>query len=325
MTSVSNHRQAFGGIPQTVTELEQQGYIADRGLATSIYLSIVLRKPLLIEGAAGVGKTEVAKVMAGALGTDLIRLQCYEGLDVHTALYEWNYQRQMLRIKLEETTGRPVEEKEHLIFSEPFLLKRPLLQAITADHAPVLLIDEVDRADEEFEAFLMEVLSDFQVSIPEIGTVRAQHIPYVVLTSNRTRDLSDALRRRCLYLWIDYPSFEKELTIVQTKVPGINDLLAHQICGFMQLVRVVPMVKIPGVAETLDWSAALMALHREHLDPAAIEETLGCLCKDQEDLVRIRTHYLHPILNAVETTGASGDGWTSERLASLAAQLPKGR
>jgi MoxR-like ATPase len=317
--------QVFRGIPQIVAELEQQGYIADRALATSLYLSVVLRKPLLIEGAAGVGKTEVAKVMAGALGTNLIRLQCYEGLDVHTALYEWNYQRQMLRIKLEETTGRPVEEKEHLIFSEPFLLKRPLLQAITADHAPVLLIDEVDRADEEFEAFLMEVLSDFQVSIPEIGTVRARHIPYVVLTSNRTRDLSDALRRRCLYMWIDYPSFEKELTIVQTKVPGINDRLAHQICGFMQLVRGVPLAKIPGVAETLDWSAALMALHRDHLDRGAVEETLGCLCKDQEDLVRIRTQYLGPIVSAVEAAGTSGDGWTSERIAQLSAQLPKGR
>ncbi len=321
----SDHPQAFSGIPRIVDELRRQGYIADRGLATSLYLSVALRKPLLIEGAAGVGKTEVAKVMAGVLGTDLIRLQCYEGLDVHTALYEWNYQRQMLRIKLEETTGRPVEEKEHLIFGEPFLLKRPLLQAITADRAPVLLIDEVDRADEEFEAFLMEVLSDFQVSIPEIGTVRARHLPHVVLTSNRTRDLSDGLRRRCLYLWIDYPSFEKELVIVETKVPGINDRLAHQICGFMQLVRGVPLAKIPGVAETLDWSAALMALHRDHLDPGAVEETLGCLCKDQEDLVRIRTHYLSPILSAVETAGASGDGWTPDRIAQLSAQLPKGR
>ncbi len=325
MGSESSQPEQFRGIPQIVDVLQAQDYIADRGLATAIHLSVVLMKPLLIEGAAGVGKTEVAKVMARALGTNLIRLQCYEGLDVHTALYEWNYQRQMLRIKLEETTGRPVEEKEHLIFSEPFLLKRPLLQAITADRAPVLLIDEVDRADEEFEAFLLEVLSDFQVSIPEIGTVRARQIPYVVLTSNRTRELSDALRRRCLYLWIDYPSFEKELTIVQTKVPQINDRLAHQICGFMQLVRAAPLDKIPGIAETLDWSAALMALHRDHLDPSAIEETLGCLCKDQEDLVRVRTQYVRPILDAVEGLGGSTDGWTSERIASLAAQLPKGR
>ena len=221
-------QHAFGGIPQIIETLQRQGYIADRDVAMSIYLSVVLRKPLLIEGAAGVGKTEVAKVMASALDTDLIRLQCYEGLDVHTALYEWNYQRQMLRIKLEETSGRPAEEKEHLIFSEPFMLKRPLLQAITAERASVLLIDEVDRADEEFEAFLLEVLSDFQVSIPELGTIRARHIPYVVLTSNRTRDLGDALRRRCLYLWIDYPTFEKELTIIHRKVPGINERLAQR-------------------------------------------------------------------------------------------------
>jgi MoxR-like ATPase len=324
MASVSHVPEGFEGIAQIMAVLEQQGYIADRGLSTSVHLSIVLRKPLLIEGAAGVGKTEVAKVMARALGTDLIRLQCYEGLDVHTALYEWNYQRQMLRIKLEESTGRPVEEKEHLIFSEPFLLKRPLLQAITADRAPVLLIDEVDRADEEFEAFLLEVLSDFQVSIPEIGTIRANHIPYVVLTSNRTRDLSDALRRRCLYLWIDYPTYKKELSIVHAKVPKINDHLAAQICGFMQLVRTVPLVKVPGIAETLDWSAALMALHRDHLDPQAVEETLGCLCKDQEDVVRMRSQFVSPILGAVEATGDGGEVWTAARVAALAAQLPKG-
>src|SRR6516162_10071499 len=232
MASVSEQPAGFGGIPQIVEILKSQGYIAGRELATSVHLSIVLNKPLLIEGEAGVGKTEVAKVMARALDTDLIRLQCYEGLDVHTALYEWNYQRQMLRIKLEEVSDRPIEEKEHVIFSEPYLLKRPLLQAITADRAPVLLIDEVDRADEEFEAFLLEVLSDFQVSIPEIGTIRARResVPYVVLTSNRTRELSDALRRRCLYLWMDYPNFDKELRIVHERVPGIDDRLARQIC-----------------------------------------------------------------------------------------------
>jgi len=317
--------QAFGGIPEIMETLQQQGYIADRDVALSIHLSVVLHKPLLIEGAAGVGKTEIAKVMARAVATDLIRLQCYEGLDVHTALYEWNYQRQMLRIKLEETTGRPVEEKEHLIFSEAFMLKRPLLQAITADRSPVLLIDEVDRADEEFEAFLLEVLSDFQVSIPEIGTIRARHIPYVVLTSNRTRDLSDALRRRCLYLWIDYPTFEKELAIIHRKVPEINDRLARQIGAFMQLVRRVNLDKVPGIAETLDWSAALLALHRDHLDPGAVEETLGCLCKDQEDLTRVRARYLGPILERIDAIGQSGDGWNSDRIAQLAAQLPKGR
>ncbi len=323
MGPTSQH--AFGGIPQILEALGQQGYIAERDVALSIHLSVVLCKPLLIEGAAGVGKTEVAKVMARALDTDLIRLQCYEGLDVHTALYEWNYQRQMLRIKLEETSGRPVEEKEHLIFSEPFMLKRPLLQAITADRSPVLLIDEVDRADEEFEAFLLEVLSDFQVSIPEIGTIQARHIPYAVLTSNRTRDLSDALRRRCLYLWIDYPSFEKELAIIHRKVPGINERLAQQIGAFMQMLRRVDLDKVPGIAETLDWSAALLALHRDHLDPDAVDETLGCLCKDQEDLTRVRAQYLRPILDGIDAIGQSGDGWNSERIASLAAQLPKGR
>lgn len=317
--------QRFSGIPEVVSALEREGYVADRELATAIYLSLALRKPLLIEGAAGVGKTEVAKVMARVLDTDLIRLQCYEGLDVHTALYEWNYPRQLLRIKMEETSGRPVEEKEQLIFSEPFLLRRPLLQAITAERAPVLLIDEIDRADEEFEAFLLEVLSDFQVSIPEVGTIRARTHPYVVLTSNRTRELSDALRRRCLYLWIDYPSFEKELAIVRTKVPEVNEHLARQICAFMQLVRTVALAKVPGVAETLDWSAALLALHRDHLDPQAVEETLGCLCKDQEDLVRVRTHYLRPILDAMDSAGTSGDGWTPERIAALASQLPKVR
>ena len=325
MGSASHPPQSFGGIPQITHALQQQGYIADRDVALSIHLSVVLGKPLLIEGAAGVGKTEVAKVMARALDADLIRLQCYEGLDVHTALYEWNYQRQMLRIKLEEASGRPVEEKEHVIFSEPFMLKRPLLQAITADRAPVLLIDEIDRADEEFEAFLLEVLSDFQVSIPEIGTIRARHIPHVVLTSNRTRDLSDALRRRCLYVWIDYPSFDKELAIIHGKVPEINDRLANQICAFMQLVRRAPLDKIPGIAETLDWSAALLALHRDHLDPTAVEETLGCLCKDQEDLTRVRTQYLRPILDGIDVVGQSDDGWNAERIASVAAQLPKGR
>jgi len=321
----SHPPQAFGGIPEIMETLQQQGYIADRDVALSIHLSVVLHKPLLIEGAAGVGKTEIAKVMARAVATDLIRLQCYEGLDVHTALYEWNYQRQMLRIKLEETTGRPVEEKEDLIFSEAYMLKRPLLQAITADRSPVLLIDEVDRADEEFEAFLLEVLSDFQVSIPEIGTIRARHLPYVVLTSNRTRDLSDALRRRCLYLWIDYPTFEKELAIIHRKVPEINDRLARQIGAFMQLVRRVNLDKVPGIAETLDWSAALLALHRDHLDPGAVEETLGCLCKDQEDLTRVRARYLGPILERIDAIGQSGDGWNSDRIAQLAAQLPKGR
>ncbi len=264
--------------------LAQQGYISDQSIAMSLFLAMELDKPLLIEGPAGVGKTEIAKVMAKALDTDLIRLQCYEGLDATHALYEWNYQRQLLHIKLEESSDKTVEEKENHIFSETFLLKRPLLRAITHAKSPVLLIDEIDRADEEFESFLLEVLSDWQITIPEIGTIRAEHIPHVVVTSNRIRELSEALRRRCLYLWIDYPDFDKELTIVQSKVPGIDRQLAEQITRFMQEVRQQKLEKVPGVAETLDWAAALVALHRTHLDPAVVEQTLGIILKDWQDI-----------------------------------------
>jgi MoxR-like ATPase len=265
--------------------MEQESYIADPGIATSVYLAMVLGKPLLVEGPAGVGKTEIAKVLARALGADLIRLQCYEGLDAATALYEWNYPRQMLRIRLEEGGERSVEEREASIFGEAFLLKRPLLQAIThPDHAPVLLIDEVDRADEEFEAFLLEVLSDFQVTVPEIGTIRARHRPHVVLTSNRVRELSDALRRRCLFLWIDYPSFDKELRIVRAHVDGLADHLATEITAFLQSLRRMQLAKVPGVSETLDWARALAALHATHLDPETVRQTLGCILKDEADL-----------------------------------------
>lgn len=302
-------RPTLGDIEQILQALEREGYIADREIATAIYLSIELHKPLLVEGAAGVGKTEIAKVMSRALGTDLIRLQCYEGLDVHTALYEWNYQKQMLRIRLEEGTDRPVEEKEQTIFSEPFLLRRPLLQAITHHRAPVLLIDEVDRVDVEFEAFLLEVLSDWQITIPEIGTIRAQHVPYVVLTSNRTRELSDALRRRCLYLWIDYPSFDKELRIVLRKVPGVSQRLAEQIAAFMHLVRRLDLQKVPGVAETLDWSAALLRLHRDHLDREVVEQTLACLCKHHEDLRLVRGPWLDAALTVIAEAQRDGEGW----------------
>lgn len=268
--------------------MEREAYVADPAVATSVYLAIELGKPLLVEGPAGVGKTEIAKVLSRALGADLIRLQCYEGLDATTALYEWNYPRQMLRIRLEEGTSLSIEEKEASIFSEEFLLKRPLLQAIThAEHAPVLLIDEIDRADEEFEAFLLEILSDFQITIPEIGTLRALHRPYVVLTSNRTRPLSDALRRRCLFLWIDYPSFDKELRIVRSKVDGLNDELAAQITGFLQTLRKLPLTKVPGVAETLDWARALATLHASHLDAETVRETLGCILKEEADLRRV--------------------------------------
>jgi MoxR-like ATPase len=297
------------------------GYVADRAIATSVYLSIALRKPLLIEGAAGVGKTEVAKVMARALDADLIRLQCYEGLDATTALYEWNYQKQLLHIRLLEGSDRPVAQREAEIFSEAFLLKRPLLDAITRPKAPVLLVDEIDRADEEFEAFLLEVLSDFQVSIPEIGTIRATEVPNVVLTSNRTRELGDALRRRCLYLWIDYPSFEKELEIVRRKVPGAGAGLAAQISAFMQMVRRLRLEKTPGVAETLDWTAALIALHRDHLDRDAVEETLGVLFKHNDDASTVRAQWLNGILEGLKTLEGEQQPWNQQVVARAADRL----
>ncbi|MBI2123034.1 MAG: MoxR family ATPase [Armatimonadetes bacterium] len=298
--------------------LDSQGYVADRELATSVYLAIELRKPLLIEGGAGVGKTEVAKVMAKALDTDLIRLQCYEGLDATTSLYEWNYQRQLLHIRLQEHSDLPLEAREREIFSEPFLLKRPLLQAITHHRAPVLLIDEVDRVDDEWEAFLLEVLSDWQITIPEIGTIRAKHVPYVVLTSNRTRELGDALRRRCLYLWIDYPVFEKELTIVRRRVPGVDGQLADQIAAFMQFVRRAKLDKVPGIAETLDWSAALMALHRDHLDREAIEQTLGVLFKHRDDAELMRSQWLDHLLRGLEQIDREPRPWNQQTIERVA-------
>ncbi len=269
--------------------MEAAEYVTDAPVATSVHLALTLRKPLLIEGHAGVGKTEVAKVMARVLGTNLIRLQCYEGLDASTALYEWNYQKQLLHIKLREAAPRSVDDEEHEIFSEGFLLKRPLLQAITQEtQSPVLLVDEVDRCDEEFEAFMLEVFAEWQVTIPELGTVKATHPPHVILTSNRTRELSDALRRRCLYLWIDYPGFEKEVRILERKVPGINARLAREIGRFMETLRAVRLNKIPGVAESLDWGNALVSLHADHLDEALVAETLGCVLKDAEDIKRFR-------------------------------------
>jgi MoxR-like ATPase len=269
--------------------LEQEIYIADAAVATALYLSMTLGKPLLVEGPAGVGKTEIAKALASALQTKLIRLQCYEGLDATTALYEWNYPKQLLHLKLEESSTASEAEKEAMIFSEAFLLKRPLLQAITEhDRAPVLLIDEIDRSDEEFEAFLLEVLSDFQVTIPEIGPIKATHRPHVVLTSNRSRDLSDALRRRCLYHWIDYPSLEKELEIVRAKVPAIKAGLAARVTEVMQATRTMSLSKIPGVAETLDWAKALVALQAEELNEAIVAETLGCFLKDEGDVAAFK-------------------------------------
>src|SRR5213594_3946108 len=285
--------------------MEAADYVTDAPIATSVHLAMRLRKPLLIEGPAGVGKTEVAKVVARMLGTNLIRLQCYEGLDASTALYEWNYQKQLLHIKLEEAghNNRGMVEKEHEIFSEPFLLRRPMLQAITQEsQSPVLLVDEVDRSDEEFEAFMLEVFSEWQVTIPEIGTIKATHPPHVILTSNRTRELSDALRRRCLYLWIDYPTPDKEVRIVERKVPGINARLAREIARFMETLRQVRLAKVPGVAETLDWAQALAALHADHLDETLIAETLGCVLKDVDDMKRFRAEVaksgLAPFLSA---------------------------
>jgi len=277
-------------IEQVQEILRSERYICDRPLATVVYLSLVMGKPLLLEGEAGVGKTEIAKVLSKVLGAKLIRLQCYEGLDANTALYEWNYPKQMLRIKLEEVEHGDREAVETEIFTQNYLIKRPLLEAIQSDGAtpPVLLIDEIDRADMEFEAFLLEVLSDFQITIPEIGTISAKHRPYVFLTSNRTREIHDALKRRCLYHWIEYPSFEKEYEIITTKFPEVEAVMAQQICAFMQRVRQMNFYKRPGVAETLDWASALIALNRKGLDDKTVVETMGCVFKYREDLHHLK-------------------------------------
>ncbi len=267
----------------------KSGYIADNDFATSIELMLALEKPLLVEGPAGVGKTDSAKVLAEVLNTQLIRLQCYEGLDAASALYEWNYPKQLLHIRLTENQGISVAERETQIFSEPFILARPLLEAISQEKAPVLLIDEIDRADEAFEAFLLELLGEFQVTIPEIGTLRAKARPVVIVTSNRTRDLSDALRRRCLYLWIGYPSFEREVEILNARLPGINQRLSRQIARFMEFLRAQPFQRVPGTAESLDWALALVRLHRDALDETTLEQTAGCILKVQEDWELLRS------------------------------------
>jgi MoxR-like ATPase len=277
--------------------LGRLGYIADRSLATAVYLMTKLRKPLLIEGHAGLGKTEVAKVLASMLGTQLIRLQCYEGLDISSAVYEWNYQKQLLAIKIQERAEQTVEEKERHIFGREFLLERPLLKSILAQNAsPVLLIDEIDRADEAFEAFLLELLSEFQISVPEMGTIQAKHIPYVILTSNRTRELSDALKRRCLYHWIDYPDFEKEMSIVRTRLPGIEEELGTQVVRFVQAVRQLDLAKPPGVAETLDCAQAVISLGSRRLSAEVIEETIGCIAKSMEDGEKLRSAGIDKLL-----------------------------
>lgn len=292
-------REQTESIDQVQAALRQHLYIADRNLATSIYLALKLGKPLFVEGEAGVGKTEIAKVLASMLDRPLIRLQCYEGLDVNTAVYEWNYTRQMIEIRLLEAAERVEEETARKkIFSPEFLLKRPLLQAIdqTDGLEPVLLIDELDRADEEFEAFLLEVLSDFQITIPELGTIKAARPPVVLITSNRTREIHDALKRRCLYHWIPYPPFEKEYSIVLAKVPDAPERLAREVVAFVQLLRQEDLYKLPGVSETLDWMAALVALDRADLSEAVINDTLGVLLKYQDDIQQVQGPAVQDIL-----------------------------
>ncbi len=278
-------------VDETLALLAGGDYVADRSLATALFLSLRLGRPLFLEGEAGVGKTEVAKVLARALSRRLLRLQCYEGLDLASAAYEWDYPRQMMQIRLAEAAHEVDRARmEQDLFSERFLVKRPLLQALEPDPAgaPVLLIDEIDRTDEPFEAFLLEVLSDFQVTIPELGTVRAPAPPVVVVTSNRTREVHDALKRRCFYAWIDYPDAARELSILRLKVPAAADRLAREVVGFVQRLRAKDLFKLPGVAETLDWAQALIALDRTALDPAAVDGTLGVLLKYQDDVARIR-------------------------------------
>ncbi|MEP7359235.1 MAG: MoxR family ATPase [Anaerolineales bacterium] len=291
----------FSSIDSLQTALREQQYVADRGLATALYLALKLQRPLFLEGEAGVGKTEIAKVLATLLGTDLIRLQCYEGLDVNQAVYEWNYARQMMHIRLLEARGEHAAEAE--LFGPQFLLRRPLLQAIDSsggrDRAPVLLVDELDRSDEEFEAFLLEVLSDYQITIPEIGTLKAAYPPVVILTSNRTREVHDALKRRCLYYWIDYPSFAKELEIVAARVPAAPAALSRQVTAFVQELRQADLYKLPGVAETLDWTTALVALDQQALDPAVVDETLGVILKYQDDVDKVKGAVARAILDRV--------------------------
>jgi MoxR-like ATPase len=286
-------------------DFRRRDYIADRSLATAVFLALELQRPLLLEGEAGVGKTELAKVLAESLGARLIRLQCYEGLDVNTAVYEWNYPRQMLEIRLLEARGQAEHASAHDIFGSDFLIRRPLLQALESDDgvAPVLLIDEIDRADEEFEAYLLEILSDFQVSVPEIGTIAAERPPRVILTSNRTREVHDALKRRCLYHWIDYPTAQKEYEIVLARVPHAPEQLAHEVVGFVHRLREADLTKVPGIAETLDWAAALLSLGARELKPEIVDETLGVVLNYEEDIRQIRGEQAARMLTEVAARG----------------------
>jgi len=302
-------------IPASIEEvqslLRQQLYIADRGLAVAIFLALKLQRPLFLEGEAGVGKTEIARALAQGLNTELIRLQCYEGLDINHAVYEWNHARQILEIRLMESSGQVDRESATAdLFSERFLIKRPLLQAIDAsrEKAPVLLIDELDRADEEFEGFLLELLGDFQITIPELGTYRAVHPPIVVITSNRTREIHDALKRRCLYYWVDYPDYQKELQIVTSRLPDAPRRLAEQVTGFIQELRETELFKIPGVSETLDWTAALLALNQTTLDPQIIEDTLGIMLKYQDDIEQVRGEPVQALLERSQNRGPRRGG-----------------
>lgn len=308
---MTEQRPPRRSIEEIVAAFRERGYICDRSLATAVFLALELERPLLLEGEAGVGKTELAKVLADVLGTRLIRLQCYEGLDVNTAVYEWNYPRQMLEIRLLEARGEIDRAKAHDIFGPEFLIRRPLLQALEASadgEPPVLLIDEIDRADEEFEAYLLEILSDFQVTVPEIGTIRAERPPRVVLTSNRTREVHDALKRRCLYHWIDYPSPEREVEIVRARVPGVPEALAEAVVAFVGCLRSADLTKVPGVAETIDWAAALLALGAAELDPATVDETLGVVLKYEEDVRQIRGETARRYLAEIGAGAGGGEG-----------------
>ena len=295
------------GLPQSIDEtlelLTAAGYVADRALATVLFLSLRMKRPLFLEGEAGVGKTEIAKVLAAALGRRLIRLQCYEGLDVSSAVYEWNYAAQMIEIRMEEAAGA-VERSamERNVFSEKYLIRRPVLDALTGTTgtAPVFLIDELDRTDEAFEAFLLEILSDFQVTVPELGTIRAEEPPIVIITTNRTREIHDALKRRCLYHWVDYPDAARELEIVRTRVPEANSRLSAEVVSFVQKLREIDLFKVPGVAETIDWAGALTELDKIALDPETISDTIGVLLKYQDDIARIGTGEGRRILDEVK-------------------------